>query len=449
MSQINSGGGEDATDANPSVLLTYWWRVTDLSIGIISPPIVLAIVGIVSIYIWLGDVPSDIPMNIAVLATGGFVCAEVGKRVPILRNLGFAAILATFAPSYLSHVGILPRPLVRSISAFTDNSNILYLFVASIIVGSILGMDRRLLITGFLKVFVPLIAGSAVALAVGCTVGTALGLGFSHTLFKIVVPVMAGGVGEGAIPLSIGYAQLSHQSQELLFAEVLPPIMLSSLTAIVFAGVLNAAGKYRPNLTGHAGLQIGEHDVPLIGEDAIKPAPSPATVGSAVVMVVTVFLMGALAQRLWNWPGPVVMLAVAVLMKLGRIASPRLEQGAYANYQFFSTCVTYPLLFAIGVAKTPWDALVSAFTLPTIVTIVATVASLMATGFVTAKFMRLYPIDAAIVNACHCGQGGTGSVAILTAANRMQLMPFAQIATRIGGAITVTLALILFARFGQ
>ncbi|MEF9674291.1 2-hydroxycarboxylate transporter family protein [Pseudomonas sp. PCH446] len=33
-------------------------------------------------------------------------------------------------------------------------------------------------------------------------------------------------------------------------------------------------------------------------------------------------------------------------------------------------------------------------------------------------------------------------MAILTAANRMQMMPFAQIATRIGGGIMVTLALI-------
>jgi Na+/citrate or Na+/malate symporter len=166
-------------------------------------------------------------------------------------------------------------------------------------------------------------------------------------------------------------------------------------------------------------------------------------------MVVTLYLLGALAQKLWNWPGPVVMLALAVLMKLGRIASPKLEQGAYANYQFFSACVTYPLLFAIGVAKTPWEKLMGAFNLPTVTTIVATVAALMGTGFVVARFVGMYPIEAAMVNATHSGQGGTGDVAILTAGNRMQLMPFAQIATRIGGAITVTLALIAYAKFGH
>jgi Na+/citrate or Na+/malate symporter len=80
--------------------------------------------------------------------------------------------------------------------------------------------------------------------------------------------------------------------------------------------------------------------------------------------------------------------------------------------------------------------------------VVATVLTLIATGFFVARFVRLYPIEAAIVNACHSGQGGTGDVAILGAANRMQLMPFAQVATRIGGAITVTLALGAFHQFG-
>jgi len=74
-------------------------------------------------------------------------------------------------------------------------------------------------------------------------------------------------------------------------------------------------------------------------------------------------------------------------------------------------------------------------------TIFVTVVTLMGSGYLIARVIGMYPIDVAIVNSCHSGQGGTGDVAILTAANRMQLMPFAQIATRIGGAITVTLAL--------
>ena len=135
-----------------------------------------------------------------------------------------------------------------------------------------------------------------------------------------------------------------------------------------------------------------------------------------------------------------------VLVKLTSAISPRLQQGAFVVYKFFSTAVTYPLLFAIGVALTPWDKLVAAFNLPNLITIVATVATLMGTGFMVARLLNMYPIDVAIVNACHSGQGGTGDVAILTAANRMQLMPFAQIATRIGGAITVTVVLIILSR---
>jgi len=420
----------------------------DFRIGIVPLPVLLVIAAIAAVFVRSGEVPSDILMGIAVLAAGGFLCAEVGKRTPLLRDLGFAAILATFVPSFLVWAYALPAPLVKSIAGFTDSSNFLYLFIATIIVGSILGMDRRMLIAGFAKIFAPLILGSLMAFMVGCGVGTALGLGFTHTLFKIVVPIMAGGVGEGAVPLSIGYAQLSHQPQGALFAEVLPIVMLGSLTAIALAGALNFAGKRFPTLTGEGRLQPGEQDEPLEAS-AEEPAPvGPQTLGAAVVMIVTLYLLGAVAQKLWHWPGPVVMLGLAVAMKLGRVASPALERGAHAVYRFFSACVTYPLLFAIGVAKTPWEKLIAAFNLPTLATIVATVVTLVATGFLVARFVRIYPIEAAIVNATHSGQGGTGDVAILTAANRMQLMPFAQIATRIGGAITVTLALIAFARFG-
>ena len=430
-----------------------WWRIVDIRIGIIPLPIYLALLLLIAGFVLTGKVPSDILMSIVLLAVGGFTCAELGKRLPILRNIGAAAILATFIPSALAYYHWLPAPILASVVDFTKASNFLYLFIAAIIVGSILGMDRQVLIAGFVKIFIPLAAGTVMAGIVGTTVGTLLGLGTWHTFFFVVVPIMAGGVGEGAIPLSIGYSTILNQPQGDLFAQVLPPVMLGSLTAIILAGTLNYVGKRFPSLTGEGRLQPSERgDIEHIGRNPENPEAKglvvdTQTVAAAMVTAVSLYLIGVLGQRLFEFPAPVTMLALAVVLKLGRLVSPSLEAGAHRVYKFFQVAVTYPLLFAIGIALTPWDKLMAAFHPANIITIVSTVVTLMATGFVVGRWLKMYPIETAIVNACHSGQGGTGDVAILTAANRMQLMPFAQIATRIGGAIVVTITLITLPRF--
>jgi malate:Na+ symporter len=423
-----------------------WWRLVDYKIGIVPAPVLLLLLVVIWGFAATGKLPSDILMAVALLSVGGFTCAEIGKRLPILRNIGAPAILATFIPSALVFYHLLPAPVIASVTEFTKVSNFLYLFIAAIIVGSILGMDRHVLVAGFLKIFIPLGVGSIVAGVVGMAVGMAFGMTAHHAFFFVVVPIMAGGVGEGAIPLSIGYAAILNQPQGELFAQVLPPVMLGSLTAILAAGILNYVGKRYPHLTGEGRLQPeGVGDITAREERASGPVDL-YTIGAALVTAVTLYLVGVLVQRLFDFPAPVTMLFLAVVLKLTQAISPGLQAGAYQVYRFFSTCVTYPLLFAIGVALTPWDKLVAAFHFANVVTIVATVLTLMATGFVVGRALKLYPIDAAIVNACHSGQGGTGDVAILTASNRMALMPFAQIATRIGGALTVTLTLILLSR---
>jgi Na+/citrate or Na+/malate symporter len=384
---------------------------------------------------------------IAVLALGGFGCAEIGRRLPVIRNLGAAAIFATFVPSYLVYAHLLPEGMLKPVAEFTKASNFLYLFIAAIIVGSIFGMDRQVLIKGFLKIFVPLAAGSIVAGTVGTLIGVVLGLGAYHTFFYVVIPIMAGGVGEGAIPLSIGYAEILHQEQGTLFAQVLPPIMLGSLTAILLAGFLNWVGKRLPRLTGEGRLQPGVGEELTPGEEkAAASAVDPGAIAAAGVTAIALYLLGTACFKLFGLPGPVAMLFLAVLVKLTRAVPPSLQLAGQTVYKFFSTAITYPLLFAIGVSLTPWETLVAALTPANIAVIVLTVATLMATGFFVGRLLGMYPIETAIVNACHSGQGGTGDIAILTAANRLELMPFAQIATRIGGAITVTLTLIFLAQ---
>ena len=69
-------------------------------------------------------------------------------------------------------------------------------------------------------------------------------------------------------------------------------------------------------------------------------------------------------------------------------------------------------------------------------------------GLFIGKLLGMYEVEAAIVTCCHSGLGGTGDVAILSASNRMGLMPFAQISTRIGGAGMVVLAVFLLKMFG-
>ncbi len=426
-----------------------WWTIMDMRIGIIPVPIYVILCALLAGFTYTGDIKGEVSVMIAVLVIGGFTCAEIGKRLPILRNIGAGAIFATFIPSALVYYKLLPMQLEKSVIEFTKYTNFLYLFIACIIVGSILGMDRQVLVKGFLKIFVPLAVGSIAAGIVGTLVGTLLGLGAYHTFFFVVVPIMAGGVGEGAIPLSVGYSEIMNQPQGDVFAQVLPPVMLGSLMAIILAGTLNFVGKRYPQWTGEGRLQPGEHDDMQPSEESVDEKGAPidvSTVAAAGLAAITLYLLGVMCHRLFGLPAPVAMLFLAVLAKLTSAVSPHLQKGGFVVYKFFSTAVTYPLLFAIGVSMTPWDKLIAAFNVPNLITIFCTVATLMSVGALVGKILGMYPIESAIINACHSGQGGTGDVAILTAANRMQLMPFAQIATRIGGAVTVTVVLIILSR---
>ncbi|MCC9021882.1 2-hydroxycarboxylate transporter family protein [Bacillus nakamurai] len=425
----------------------WFAKAMNIRIGIIPLPIYVLLFILITVFVMSHDVKSDMLTAIAVMGFFGFTFAQIGKSIPIVRSIGGPAILATFIPSAVVYYHLLPKDIVKSTTEFTNNSNFLYLFIAGIVVGSILGMKRETLIKAFAKIFIPLIAGSIAAAIVGLCVGTLLGLGFQHTLLYIVVPIMAGGVGEGAIPLSIGYSDIMPMSQGDAFALVLPSIMLGSLCAIILSGSLNVIGKRKPEWTGNGKVDKSDHSALSLEQPQNDQVFNLSLFASGGILAVSLYLVGMLAHDFFQLPAPVVMLVLAVLIKLFRLAPASLENGAFGVSRFFSTAVTYPLLFAIGVSMTPWDKLIAAFNISNIITILSIVVTMMAVGFFTGKWLNLYPIETAIINACHSGQGGTGDVAILSAAERLELMPFAQVSTRIGGAITVSVTLLLLHQF--
>ncbi|KAA8999031.1 2-hydroxycarboxylate transporter family protein [Affinibrenneria salicis] len=437
--------------AKRTTLKEKWWHILDSwKIGIIPLPL-FALAGILIAIDCLDDkLPGDIVVMVATMAFFGFACGEFGKRLPFIGKMGAAAICATFIPSAMVYYGLLPDAVVKSTSAFYKSTNILYLYICCIIVGSIMSMDRKTLIQGFLRIFFPMLCGEVVGMLVGMGVGLALGLDPFQSFFFLILPLMAGGVGEGAIPLSIGYAALLHMEQGVALGRILPIVMLGGLTAIVIAGSLNQLGKRYPQLTGEGRLMPAEaKNGPKTSArgNASGGAADVAAIACGALLAVLLYMVGMLLHKLIGLPAPVGMLFVALLLKLAHGVSPRLLAGSQVVYAFFQTAVTYPILFAVGVAITPWQELVNAFTLSNLLVIVCTVSALVATGFVVGKKIGMHPIDVAIVSCCQSGQGGTGDVAILTAGNRMMLMPFAQVATRIGGAINVSISLLILGNF--
>jgi Na+/citrate or Na+/malate symporter len=416
-------------------------------VGIIPVPVYVLLVVVVVAILLSGPAPTEMAMVLSIMLVGSFTLAEIGNRLPVLRNMGAAALFVTFIPSALVYYGLLPPNVIKVVSDFFKSSNIMYMFIAVVIVGSILGMDRSVLIKGFVKIFVPIAAGSAVASCVGTLTGLALGLGAFDTFFFVIVPIMAGGVGEGALPLTIGYADILHLPQGDLLAKALPGVMVGNLAAVFLAGTLSFLSRNRPNLTGHGRLQPGEHDDVELASEQVHAGIDIKAIAAAGVTAITLYLLGLLSHRLFGLPGPVVMLFVAVVLKLLQAAPPPLQEGAYVVYKFSAMAGAYPILFSFAVALLPFDRLVVGLHPANLITILVTVVTLMATGFGVARLANLYPVEAALINLTHSGMGGAGVVAILTAANRLQLMPFAQVATRIGGGIMVIIALFLVGRF--
>ena len=166
-----------------------WWRLMDLDIGIIPLPVYLVLVGLLVAFVLTGTISSEVATVIAIMTVGAFTLGEIDKRLPLVRQIGGAAIIVTILPSFINYMGWLPTSMTEPVGEFFSSPKILNLFIAAVIVGSILSMDRTVLIGGFVKIFVPL--------AIGYSSTLGLVQGFAPANLLTCVATVIGMVGGG------------------------------------------------------------------------------------------------------------------------------------------------------------------------------------------------------------------------------------------------------------
>lgn len=393
-------------------------------------------------------IPNDMLGALGIMILYSFLLEEIGKNIPVLKSLGGKVLLVTFFPSFMVYKKWLPQSSIEIVTDFMSNNNFLTLFITLIVVGSIFSMNREVLVKATTRIILTLLVSSFTATIVGLITAKLLGLDLFYAYFFIVVPVMAGGVGEGALPLSISYALLLNMSQAEAFAKIIPCVFMGGLIAVILSSTLNKMGQKYPHLSGEGKLVDNDEAQRELAGKSLKAKSGemislPKAV-SAGGVALTLYFVALVINKFLGFPAPIILLFIVMFLKAVGVISDELSEGGSGLYQFTVSAITPLLLFGVGVAMTPWEDLVSVFTsIPTIIVLVVTVFTVVITSFGMAKLTKMYPVDTSIVISCCSGQGGTGAIAILTAGERMGLMPFAQVAVRLGGAITVTIALTL------
>jgi len=432
-----------ASIPNRFAIRGLWEWLLDLKIGPLPLPVYLTLCGVTIIAALTGRLPNDVIGGLSVMMLMGFLLGEIGSRLPVLKQIGGTAILCLFVPAALVGTKLINPDMLKAITTTFKTANFQYFYIACLVAGSILGMPHKVMVQGFLRMFVPLFCGTLIAVSAGLLTGLLFGYDLKHTFFFIIVPIVGGGLAEGVLPLSIGYADMLQRPQADLVAMMVPAALVGNVAAIIASGMLNSFGMKYPRFSGNGTLVRSGEDRELLAMQRVEQPIELRLLGAGVMLSCGFFILGSLLAPVTGIPGPIVMIISAALLKLIKILPPEMELAAYQINRFMSVNLTFATLVAMGAVLVSWTQLVDAFTIAYFGICTVTVTAMIASGFFVGLWLKMYPVEAAIVTACHSGLGGTGDVAILSASNRMGLMPFAQISTRIGGAIMIVIATLL------
>ncbi|HKL10639.1 MAG TPA: 2-hydroxycarboxylate transporter family protein [Clostridia bacterium] len=406
-----------------------------------SLPVFGVCAAVVFAAVFMGVLPGGLVGAIPFMMVLGAILDEIGNRTPIIKDyFGGGPIVVIFGSAALFTYGIIPAKATEIVVAFTKSGgSFLSFYIAALITGSILGMDRKLLIKASVRYLPAILGGVAVALGLVGIVGGMMGFGMKQAILYIGVPIMGGGMGAGAVPLSEMFGDFYSVDPKEMLSVMIPALAMGNAMAIVVAGLLDKLGKAKPSLTGNGEL-MREKD------NDFKPTETNYKIdiklmGVGMALATTFFVWGKILAKFIPIHSYALMIISVAVFKAFGILPKRYEVGANQFFRFIMDNLTPALLIGIGAAYTDLAAVLSAFTIQYIILVaVVIVGSVIGSGIV-GYFMGFYPIESAITaGLCMANMGGTGDVAVLSASKRMVLMPFAQISSRLGGAFIIILA---------
>lgn len=402
---------------------------------------------------YLGVLPAGMAGCFALMIVLGTVLNEIGDHTPIINSyLGGGAIVILFGTAAMNYFHLFPEDVVKNITSFFKPTGaFLDFYIAALITGSILGMNRKLLVKAAARYFPAIFGGLILSFALCSVLGQIMGFGWVKALLLIALPIMGGGMGAGATPLSKIFESSGTMTADEALSVMTPAVAIGNAISIVIAGLIVKiiVGK---KWNGQGSLmQAGSIDP---AELEISPEMQAkrndikiANLGVGLFVSTSFFAWGFILAQVWKMIVPSVsihayawMIITVAICKITNCLPEKIEIACYQWFQFIMKNLTTTLLVGIGLCYLDLNQVIASLNVTYFVLCLVTCLGAFFGAFFVGKLVGFYPVESGITaGLCMSNMGGTGDVAVLSAANRMELMPFAQISSRLGGAIILLL----------
>ncbi len=376
---------------------------------------------------------------------------EIGERLPIWNSyIGGGLLMAFFGVAVMKYFGLIPEEAITNINSFvSEDANFLELFIVILIVGSVLALNRDILLKSFGGYIPAILGGLLAACVLGVVTGLVFGVSPADSVIKYVLPIMGGGNGAGAVPLSNIYETVTGDAAANYYGFAIIILTIANIFSIIGSAVLNTIGQKIPSLTGDKKTLLRKGG--SITRDDAKVKTTTEDMMGALLLAFACFAVGRIMNKklLPTIAGAAIhayayiIIFVVILAASGMIPA-NVRAGAKRLQSFMSGGMGIIIMVGMG-ADFDIAELFSAMTPGNVImALMIVVGAIIGAGGV-GYLVGFYPVDAALTaGLCMANRGGNGDLACLGAADRMELIAYAQLSSRLGGGIVLIIASFVF-----
>lgn len=381
--------------------------------------------------------PQNILGDLFMMLVLGNLLYNVGSRVPFLNKyVGGGAVVTLVGSAALAMFNIVPPYVVESVEGLLSDVKFIDFFIISLIVGSILGISSQLMAQAAVRFLPVAFISMGITLGALALIAYIFGFDVNQTLLFVGFPIMGGGISAGAIPLSELYASAFGVSSDYL-SMILPAVIFGNIVAIIVSGWLSKWGA-DTKFDGHGVLLRNQKNV---AKRSFQRADA-TDMGVGLMIILSFYMVGTLLHAIVPVVNRYAFIILSVMVvKLSGHLPLKYERASVSFSQSITKNLSHAVLAGVGLTKLNLDVVWNTVTWRLALMVILSVVIISIVAGFLGYLMGLYPLESAITaGLVNNSMGGTGNLGVLSAANRLDLIGFAQMGNRMGGALMLVVA---------